>query len=127
MEARLGKPSLVRDTSRMTLFTAMRHPVKVGGHLMILRSCAENSQLCIFEMIFRQVNCGLFYIHKNVDCGEENNNKKITTTEDCHLKFIRLIRQNSLLLVQNFQMAINLEHKCHQYCEGDIHSVVVFL
>lgn len=28
IEARLGKPSLVRDTSRVTLFTAMRHPIK---------------------------------------------------------------------------------------------------
>lgn len=30
IEARLGKPSLVRDTSRITLVEAMKHPIKVG-------------------------------------------------------------------------------------------------
>ncbi|XP_065060760.1 ATPase family AAA domain-containing protein 3-A-like [Rhopilema esculentum] len=35
IEARLGKPSLVRDTSRMTLFTAMRHPVKAVKKMFV--------------------------------------------------------------------------------------------
>uniref|UniRef100_S4RMU6 ATPase family AAA domain containing 3A n=1 Tax=Petromyzon marinus TaxID=7757 RepID=S4RMU6_PETMA len=30
VEARLGKPSLVRDTSRLTLLEAVKHPIKVG-------------------------------------------------------------------------------------------------
>ncbi|XP_055515158.1 ATPase family AAA domain containing 3 [Leucoraja erinacea] len=34
IEARLGKPSLVRDTSRITLVEAMKHPIKVGKRLM---------------------------------------------------------------------------------------------
>ncbi|XP_078281311.1 ATPase family AAA domain containing 3 [Rhinoraja longicauda] len=34
IEARLGKPSLVRDTSRLTLVEAMKHPIKVGKRLM---------------------------------------------------------------------------------------------
>ncbi|XP_069774896.1 ATPase family AAA domain containing 3 isoform X2 [Narcine bancroftii] len=34
IEARLGKPSLVRDTSRITLVEALKHPVKVGRRLM---------------------------------------------------------------------------------------------
>lgn len=29
LEARLGKPSLVRETSRLTLLDAMKHPIKV--------------------------------------------------------------------------------------------------
>eukprot|EP00112_Aurelia_sp_Birch-Aquarium-sp1_P013314 Seg282.9 transcript_id=Seg282.9/GoldUCD/mRNA.D3Y31 product="ATPase family AAA domain-containing protein 3-A" protein_id=Seg282.9/GoldUCD/D3Y31 len=35
VEARLGKPSLVRDTSRMTVFTAMRHPVKAVKKMFV--------------------------------------------------------------------------------------------
>ncbi|XP_062889082.1 ATPase family AAA domain containing 3 [Mobula hypostoma] len=34
IEARLGKPSLVRDTSRITLVEALKHPIKVGKRLM---------------------------------------------------------------------------------------------
>ncbi|XP_067826598.1 ATPase family AAA domain containing 3 [Heptranchias perlo] len=34
IEARLGKPSLVRDTSRITLVEAMKHPIKVGKRVM---------------------------------------------------------------------------------------------
>ena len=29
IEARLGKPSLVRDTSRLSVFGAVRHPIQV--------------------------------------------------------------------------------------------------
>ena len=29
IEARLGKPSLVRDTSRLSVFGTLRHPVQV--------------------------------------------------------------------------------------------------
>lgn len=29
LEARLGKPSLVRDTSRFTLLETLKHPIKV--------------------------------------------------------------------------------------------------
>eukprot|EP00794_Sanderia_malayensis_P015334 gene15334-16911_t len=35
IEARLGKPSLVRDTSRMTLFTAMRHPIQAVKKMFV--------------------------------------------------------------------------------------------
>lgn len=31
MEARLGKPSLIRETSRLTLAGAVRHPILVSG------------------------------------------------------------------------------------------------
>ncbi|GCB77681.1 hypothetical protein scyTo_0020020, partial [Scyliorhinus torazame] len=34
IEARLGKPSLVRDTSRITLVEGLKHPIKVGKRLM---------------------------------------------------------------------------------------------
>ena len=30
IEARLGKPSLVRDTSRLSVFGAVRHPIQVS-------------------------------------------------------------------------------------------------
>ena len=29
IEARLGKPSLIRDTSRLSFFQGIRHPIKV--------------------------------------------------------------------------------------------------
>jgi len=35
IEARLGKPSLVRDTSRRTLFTTVRHPIKAAKRLFV--------------------------------------------------------------------------------------------
>jgi len=35
IEARLGKPSLVRDTSRMTLFTALRHPIRAVKKMLV--------------------------------------------------------------------------------------------
>lgn len=35
IEARLGKPSLVRDTSRLTLLTAAKHPVKAVQRLLV--------------------------------------------------------------------------------------------
>ena len=31
IEARLGKPSLVRETSRFTVSEALKHPIKVGN------------------------------------------------------------------------------------------------
>ncbi|XP_007905107.1 ATPase family AAA domain containing 3 [Callorhinchus milii] len=34
IEARLGKPSLVRDTSRLTIVEALKHPIKVGKRFM---------------------------------------------------------------------------------------------
>ncbi|NXL19043.1 ATAD3 protein, partial [Setophaga kirtlandii] len=33
IEARLGKPSLVRETSRITVLEALKHPIKVGKRL----------------------------------------------------------------------------------------------
>ncbi|XP_057305037.1 ATPase family AAA domain-containing protein 3-A-like [Hydractinia symbiolongicarpus] len=35
IEARLGKPSLVRDTSRLTLITAARHPIQAVKRLIV--------------------------------------------------------------------------------------------
>ncbi|EDO42350.1 predicted protein [Nematostella vectensis] len=35
VEARLGKPSLVRDTSRINLFSAIRHPIKTTKKLFV--------------------------------------------------------------------------------------------
>ena len=32
VESRLGKPSLVRDTSRFTALEALKHPIKVSVH-----------------------------------------------------------------------------------------------
>jgi ATPase family AAA domain-containing protein 3A/B len=40
LEARLGKPSLVRDTSRFTLLDTIKHPVKT---IQRMRSNAEDS------------------------------------------------------------------------------------
>ena len=40
LEARLGKPSLVRDTSRLTLVDAIKHPIKT---VQRLRNKAEDS------------------------------------------------------------------------------------
>lgn len=46
VEARLGKPALVRETSRLTVGEAVRHPVKVCGggagvqlYLIVLPQC----------------------------------------------------------------------------------------
>lgn len=39
IEARLGKPSLVRETSRFTVGEAIKHPVKVGNQQLIICSC----------------------------------------------------------------------------------------
>lgn len=36
IEARLGKPSLVRETSRFTVGEAIKHPVKVANKELIL-------------------------------------------------------------------------------------------
>ena len=35
IEARLGKPPLVRETSRLSFFQAIRHPIKVMGIYML--------------------------------------------------------------------------------------------
>lgn len=35
VEARLGKPSLVRETSRTTVFTALRHPIKTAKKMLV--------------------------------------------------------------------------------------------
>jgi ATPase family AAA domain-containing protein 3A/B len=40
LEARLGKPSLVRDTSRFTLIDTIKHPIKT---IQRMRSNAEDS------------------------------------------------------------------------------------
>ena len=45
LEARLGKPSLVRDTSRLTLLDTVKHPVKTFKRL---RSRAEDSLQGVF-------------------------------------------------------------------------------
>lgn len=39
IEARLGKPSLVRETSRFTVGEAIKHPVKVPNQQLIISSC----------------------------------------------------------------------------------------
>ena len=33
IEARLGKPSLIRETSRLSLFQSLRHPIKATRRL----------------------------------------------------------------------------------------------
>lgn len=40
MEARLGKPSLIRDTSRFTLLDTVKHPIQT---IKRIRSKAEDS------------------------------------------------------------------------------------
>lgn len=42
IEARLGKPSLVRETSRFTVGEAIKHPVKVANQhqQLIICSCS---------------------------------------------------------------------------------------
>lgn len=35
IEARLGKPSLVRETSRLTLFSMLRHPIQAAKRIMV--------------------------------------------------------------------------------------------
>lgn len=42
IEARLGKPSLVRETSRFTVGEAIKHPIKVG-HAPLLSVCRHCS------------------------------------------------------------------------------------
>lgn len=54
IEARLGKPSLVRETSRFTVAEAVKHPVKVANDEFIIllflscRVCCTNN---CFEII----------------------------------------------------------------------------
>lgn len=36
IEARLGKPALIRETSRLSLTQALRHPVKVMSYISML-------------------------------------------------------------------------------------------
>ena len=43
VESRLGKPSLVRDTSRFTALEALKHPIKVSGH-----ACLFYAVSCLF-------------------------------------------------------------------------------
>jgi ATPase family AAA domain-containing protein 3A/B len=56
LEARLGKPSLVRDTSRFTLVDTIKHPIKT---VQRMRSNAEDSlqgvvlEVIIFASFFR--------------------------------------------------------------------------
>ncbi len=38
VEARLGKPSLVRETSRLSLVQSIRHPFKVSGNVIVTNS-----------------------------------------------------------------------------------------
>lgn len=48
-ESRLGKPSLVRETSRLTLFETLKHPIKVD-HGMAFLFC------CVHSRLFRPQN-----------------------------------------------------------------------
>ena len=34
IEARLGKPSLIRETSRLSFFQSLRHPVKAAKRIL---------------------------------------------------------------------------------------------
>lgn len=62
IEARLGKPSLVRDTSRLTVLEAVKHPIKVCGHVILTDEvhklpCAAVYQntMYLVEFIFTKV------------------------------------------------------------------------
>ncbi len=51
VEARLGKPSLIRETSRMSLFQSLRHPLKViivNVCVVIMPSCITVSSHFVF-------------------------------------------------------------------------------
>lgn len=50
IEARLGKPSLVRETSRFTVGEAIKHPIKVANQqrgLMLMFSAAKGPNVTI--------------------------------------------------------------------------------
>lgn len=54
IEARLGKPSLVRETSRFTVAEAVKHPVKVANDEFIILpflSCRVCCTYNCFEII----------------------------------------------------------------------------
>ena len=54
VENRLGKPSLIRETSRFTFFEALRHPYKVT-YLCIVTSRSISE--------FDTFTCSSFYVH----------------------------------------------------------------
>ena len=49
VEARLGKPSLVRETSRTTLFGALRHPLEVRAVLVHVLYNLNYNDSCLFQ------------------------------------------------------------------------------
>jgi ATPase family AAA domain-containing protein 3A/B len=52
IEARLGKPSLVRETSRLTVGEAFKHPVKVSsGKITIISFCNPIVRVTVTCMI----------------------------------------------------------------------------
>ena len=51
VESRLGKPSLVRDTSRFTALEALKHPIKVSVHAGQL-VCFMQCILSVFGSVF---------------------------------------------------------------------------
>ena len=49
IEARLGKPSLIRETSRLSFFQSIRHPILVGPVLCV---CVQCVHVCIIKVLF---------------------------------------------------------------------------
>lgn len=70
VEARLGKPSLVRETSRISVLEALRHPLQVRAWLCRTRSWREPSTLWAPSFLFnsdtvlsvRHVGCGFGFV-----------------------------------------------------------------
>lgn len=56
IEARLGKPSLVRETSRVTVLEALRHPLQVTVALAVAR---DQSSQELSRSLFSGVSAGL--------------------------------------------------------------------
>ncbi|XP_017681181.1 PREDICTED: ATPase family AAA domain-containing protein 3-like [Lepidothrix coronata] len=64
IEARLGKPSLVRETSRITVLEALKHPIKVGKRLTskaqdalegVVLSAKKNEFACAILWVWAQL------------------------------------------------------------------------
>lgn len=50
IEARLGKPSLVRETSRFTVGEAIKHPVKVPNSIIFANVFNYNMLIILFSV-----------------------------------------------------------------------------
>lgn len=54
IEARLGKPSLVRETSRITVLEALKHPIKVNFSVVLVLRSAMGMQNSFCSSCVRQ-------------------------------------------------------------------------